>query len=211
MAYDLQEQEQLEAIKAWWSRYGTLIVTVAIACLLTIASFQGWRYYRHQQSVAAVTLYEQLTQAERANEHKRVRDIAAQIMDKYARTPYAAMAALSAARASFETGDLAASKTQLQWVIDHAREEELKDVARLRLAGVLLDEKKHDEALALVNGQHGEAFSALYADLKGDILLAQGKRAEARGAYQQALTKSDVKSPYRPMIQAKLDALGEAR
>ena len=211
MAYDLQEQEQLDAIKAWWSRYGTLIVTVALACLLTIAAFQGWRYYRHQQSVAAVTLYEQLRQAERANEHKRVRDIAAQITDKYTRTPYAAMAALSAARASFETGDLAASKTQLQWVIDHAREEELKDVARLRLAGVLLDEKRHDEALALVNGKHGEAFSALYADLRGDILLAQGKRAEARGAYQQALEKSDVKSPYRPMIQAKLDALGEAR
>jgi predicted negative regulator of RcsB-dependent stress response len=211
MAYDLQEQEQLDAIKAWWSRYGTLIVTVAIACLLTIAAFQGWRYYRHQQSVAAVTLYEQLTQAERANEHKRVRDIAAQITDKYARTPYAAMAALSAARASFETGDLAAAKAQLEWVIGHAREEELKDVARLRLAGVLLDEKKHDEALALVNGKHGEAFSALYADLKGDILLAQGKRADARGAYQQALEKSDVKSPYRPMIQAKLDALGEAR
>jgi predicted negative regulator of RcsB-dependent stress response len=211
MAYDSQEQERIEALQAWWSRYGTLIITVVLACLLTIAAFQGWRYYRNQQSIAAVTLYEQLTQAERANEHKRVRDIAAQITDKYARTPYAAMAALSAARAHFETGDLAASRGQLQWVIEHAREEELKDVARLRLAGVLLDEKKHDEALALVNGKHGEAFSALYADLKGDILLAQGKRADARGAYQQALEKSDVKSPYRPMIQAKLDALGEAR
>jgi predicted negative regulator of RcsB-dependent stress response len=211
MAYDLQEQEQLDAIKAWWSRYGTLIVTGALACLLTLAAFQGWRYYRHQQSVAAVTLYEQLTQAERANDHKRVRDIAVQITDNYARAPYAAMAALSAARANFETGELAASKAQLQWVIEHAREDELKDVARLRLAGVLLDEKKHEDALALVNGTHGEAFGALYADLKGDILLAQGKRGEARGAYQQALEKSDVKSPYRPMIQAKLDALGEAR
>lgn len=211
MAYDLQEQEQLEAIKAWWARYGTLIMVAIIAGLLTIAAFQGWRYYRHQQALAAVTLYEQMAQAERANEHKKVRDIAAQITDKYARTPYAAMAALSAARAAFETGDLAAAKTQLQWVIDHAREEELRDVARLRFAGVLLDEKNYDQALALANGPHGAAFDALYADMKGDILLAQGKRGEARSAYQQALEKSDVKSPYRNMIQAKLDALGEAK
>jgi predicted negative regulator of RcsB-dependent stress response len=211
MAYDLQEQEQIDAVKAWWSRYGTLIMATVVACLLTVAAFQGWRYYRHQQSLAAVTLYEQLAQAERANEHKRVRDIAAQITDKYARTPYAAMAALSAARANFETGDLAASKAQLQWVIEHAREEELQDVARLRMAGVLLDEKKYDEALAVVDGKHGEPFAGLFADLKGDILLAQGKRADARGAYQLALAKSDVKSPYRPTIQAKLDALGETK
>ena len=211
MAYDLQEQEQIDAVKAWWSRYGTLVMAAVVACLLTIAAFQGWRYYRHEQSLAAVTLYEQLAQAERANEHKRVRDIAAQITDKYARTPYAAMAALSAARANFETGDLAASKVQLQWVIEHAREEELQDVARLRMAGVLLDEKKYDEALAVVDGKHGEPFAGLFADLKGDILLAQGKRADARGAYQQALAKSDLKSPYRPTIQAKLDALGETK
>ena len=113
MAYDLQEQEQLEAIKSWWEQYGTLIITVVVACLLTIAAFQGWRYYRNQQSIAAVTLYEQLSQAERANEHKKVRDIALQITDKYSRTPYAAMAALSAGRAAFETGDLGAAKAQL--------------------------------------------------------------------------------------------------
>ena len=211
MAYDLQEQEHLEAIKGWWERYGRLVMVVVIACLLMIAAFQGWRYYRHQQSLSAVTLYEQMAQAERVNEHKKVRDIAAQITDKYARTPYAAMAALSAARAGFETGDLATAKAQLQWVIDNAREEEMREVARLRLAGVLLDEKKYDEALALVNGAHSAPFGALYADMRGDILLAQGKRGEARSAYQQALEKSDVKSPYRPMIQAKIDALGEAK
>lgn len=211
MAYDLQEQEQLEAMKSWWARYGTLVMAALIASLLTIAAFQGWRYYRYQQSFAAATLYEQAAQAERANEPKKVRDIAAQITDRYPRTPYAAMAALSAARAAFETGDLDAAKAQLQWVIEYAREEELKDVARLRLAGVLLDEKKYGEALALIDGPRSAAFDALYADMKGDILLAEGKRGEARGAYQQALDRSDAKSPYRPMIQAKLDALGEAK
>lgn len=211
MAYDLEEQEQLETLKAWWQQYGNLVILAATACLVTIAAFQGWHYYRQQQAVAAVTLYEQLVQAERANEPKKVRNIAAQIADKYAVTPYAAMAALAAARAGFETGDLAAAKAQLQWVIDKAQEEEIRDVARLRLAGVLLDEKKYAEALELVQGKHAEAFSGLYADLKGDILAAQGKLAEARSAYQLASDRSDAQSPYRAMIQAKLDALGDAK
>lgn len=211
MAYDLEEQEQLETFKAWWTQYGNLVIMTVTACVLTIAAFQGWRYYRHQQALAAVTLYEQLTQAERAKDAKKVRGIAAQITDKYAATPYAAMSALAAARASFDTGDLAAARAQLQWVIDNAREEEVRDMARLRLAGVLLDEKKHAEALALVESKHLEAFSGRYADLKGDILAAQGKLAEARSAYQLAVDKSDAQSAYRAMIQAKLDALGDVK
>lgn len=211
MAYDLEEQEQLETIKAWWTQYGKLVILTVAACVLTIAAFQGWRYYRYQQALAAVTLYEQLTQAERANDAKKVRDIAAQITDKYAATPYAAMSALAAARASFDTGDLAAAKTRLQWVVDNAKEEEVRDMARLRLAAVLLDEKKYLEALALVQSTQLEAFSGLYADLKGDILAAQGKLAEARGAYQLAFDKSDAQSAYRAMIQAKLEALGDVK
>lgn len=211
MAYDLEEQEQLETIKAWWNDYGNLVILTVIACVLTIAAFQGWRYYRYQQALAAVTLYEQLTQAERANDAKKVRDIAAQITGKYAATPYAAMSALAAGRASFDTGDLAAAKAQLQWVTDNAREDEVRDMARLRLAGVLLDEKKYAEALVLVQNKHLEAFSGIYADLKGDILVAQGKPAEARSAYQLAFDKSDAQSAYRTMIQAKLDALGDVK
>jgi len=211
MAYDLEEQEQLEAIKAWWKQYGNLIVLAVVACALTVSAFYGWRYYRHQQVLAAVTLYEQLERAERANEAKKVRDIAAQITDKYGSTPYAGMAALAAARAGFAGGDLAAAKTQLQWVIDHAKEDEMRDIARLRLAGVLLDEKNHGEALKLVETKPVSAFTGLYADMKGDILVAQGKVAEARTAYHEALDKSEAQSPYRQLVQLKLDALGDAK
>lgn len=211
MSYDLEEQEQLEAIKGWWAQYGKLVVLAVVACALTVSAFYGWRYYRHQQALAAGTLYEQLQRAERANDAKKVRDIATQITDKYAATPYAGMAALAAARASFAAGDLAATKARLQWAIDHAREDEMRDIARLRLAGVLLDEKNYAEALKLMETRPVEPFSGLYADLKGDILAAQGKIAEARSAYQQALEKSDAKSPYHQLVQLKLDALGDAK
>jgi predicted negative regulator of RcsB-dependent stress response len=211
MAYNLEEQEQIDAIKAWWADNGKLVLLGIIACLLTISAFQGWRYYRGQQSDKAATLFSQLDDAERTNEHKKVRDIAAQLVQSYGSTQYAGMAALSAAKASFETGELDDARKYLQWTIDKAREEEMRDVARLRLAGILLDEKKHDEALKLLASKHSDAYAALYADLRGDVLAVQGKAAEARAAYQQALDKGDPNSQYRRLIEIKLDAMGDAK
>ena len=194
MAYDLEEQEQIDAIKGWWEEYGKLVMLGVIACLLTIAAFQGWRYYRVQQAQGAATLFMQLDEAQRLNDPKRVRDIAAQLIDKYGRTHYAGMAALAAAKAGYTTGETEEAKKNLQWVVEHAKEDEMRDVARLRLTGVLLDEKKYDEALKLLDTKAGEPYAMLYADLKGDVLTAQGKLAEARAAYQLALDKSDSNS-----------------
>lgn len=211
MAYDLEEQEQLDVLKSWWNQYGNLVVTVVVVSALAAAAYQGWRYYRHQQALQAVTLYAQMESAERAKEKKKAGDIAAQIIDKHAATQYAAMAALASAKISFESGDLAMAKTRLLWVIEHAREDEMRDVARLRLAGVLLDEKNYAEALKLVEARPAQAFTGLYADLKGDILVAQGKSAEARSAYRQALEKSDAQGSHHQLVQLKLDALGETK
>jgi predicted negative regulator of RcsB-dependent stress response len=211
MAYDLQEQEQFEAIKAWWTDYGKLVMLAVIACLLTIAAFQGWGYYHTRQAGGAATLFSQLDEADRAKDPKRVRDISAQIVERYGSTQYAGMAALAAAKASFVTGETEDAKKNLQWVIDHAKEDEMRDVARLRLAGVLLDERKYDDALKLLSSKATEAYAGLYADAKGDVLTAQGKPAEARAAYQAALEKTDAASPYRRLIELKLDALGDAK
>lgn len=211
MAYDLEEQEQIDAIKAWWTDYGRLVMLVVIGCLLAIAGFQGWRYYRAQQAQGAASLYGQMSEAEGAKDAKRVRAIAAQVIDRYGSTQYAGMAALAAAKAGITTGEIDDAKKNLQWAVDHAKEDEMRDVARLRLAGVLLDEKKYDDALKLLSAKAGDTYAMLYADLRGDVLTAQGKPAEARAAYQQALEKSDSASRYRPLIEIKMDALGEAK
>ena len=209
MAYDLQEQEQLEELKDWWKEYGNLVILGIALAALAIAGFQGWRYYRHSQSLAAVALYEQLEQAERAGDGRKAREIAGEIVAKYGSTPYGAFAALSAARVSFEGGDLAEAKSQLTWAVEHARRDEIRDIARLRLAGVLLDEKNYGEALQLVDTKPADSMAGLYADLKGDILLAQGNSTDARNAYQLALDRSEAGSPYRATLQLKLDSLGE--
>jgi predicted negative regulator of RcsB-dependent stress response len=210
MALDLEEQEQLSAIKSWWSQYGRLVLVTVIGSLLAVGGIRGWHYYQGSQSAAAVVLFAQQQAAERASDHKKVRDIAQEIINRYGSTAYATLAALSAAKSDFDTGDLASAKTRLQWVIDKAKEEEARDVARLRLARILHDEKKADEALKLLEAKHADSFAGLYADLKGDLLFAQGKREEARAAYQLALDRSDAGSPMRQIIQLKLDAVGGA-
>jgi predicted negative regulator of RcsB-dependent stress response len=153
----------------------------------------------------------QLDEAERATDAKRVRDIAAQIIDKHGSTQYAGLAALAAAKAGVTTGETEDAKKNLQWAVDHAKDEDMRDVARLRLAGVLLDEKKYDEALKILAVKTGEPYAMLYSDLRGDVLAAAGKPAEARAAYQLALEKSEPNSSYRRLIEIKLDALGDAK
>lgn len=209
--YDLEEQEQIDEIKAWWKRYGNGVLLLVTVAALTVAAVLGWRAYGDRQAAEAGELYVQLQAAVASNDGKKVQDISATMTDRYPRTGYAQFAALAAARAAFESGNLAAARTSLTWVVERAKDDGTRDVARLRLATVALDEKKYDEALAALQAAPVEAMAALFADLKGDILAVQGKAAEARGAYQLALDKTEAKSGYRNVIQGKLDSLGAAQ
>ena len=154
-------------------------------------------------------LYEELQKAAGAKDAPKVQRIVTDMTDKFGRTAYAQMGALVAAKSAFDNNDLKSTKAQLQWVIDHGTDE-YKAIARIRLAGVLLDEKAYDDGLKLLSGEFPEQFAAAVADRKGDILVAQNKIADARAAYKQALDKADQKDPGRQLIQIKLDAIGGA-
>lgn len=210
-ALDLQEQEQLDSLKAWWKDNGNWVLGALLVVVVAMGGWRGWQYYQGKQAGEAATLYQQFTEQLASNDAKRINDAAAAVMDKYAATAYAARAALLAAQVNEQGNDVARAKTQLQWVIAHAGEDSLKDVARLRLAAVLLDEKNYADALKQLEAKHPASFDGLYADLKGDVLSAQGKAAEAKAAYQLAYDKTDAKSTYRNLIQMKLDALGAAK
>ncbi len=209
--YDLEEQEQIDEIKAWWRRYGNALLLLVIVAALTVAAVFGWRTYNDRQGLEAGELYVQLQAAVSSNENKKVQDISATMIDRYPRSGYTQFAALAAGRAAFETGSLADARTSLKWVVEHAKDDGTRDLARLRLATVALDEKKYDEALAALQAAPVEAMAALFADLKGDILAVQEKTTEAHSAYQLALDKTEAKSGYRNVIQGKLDSLGTAK
>jgi predicted negative regulator of RcsB-dependent stress response len=208
--YDLEEQDQLDDLKAWWHRWGNVITWVLVAACVAFAGIQGYRWWTAKQVEEASALFAGLSQAVRANELPKAKDAVAQLEDRFGRTGYAPRGALILAKMHFDAGDTAAARTQLQWVIDKADETELKEIARYRLAEVLLNDKQYDEALKVLDAKHGDAFTALYADLRGDALAAAGRVADARAAYQLALTKFDPKSQYRNYVQVKLDAVGGA-
>jgi predicted negative regulator of RcsB-dependent stress response len=208
MAYDLQEQEQIDALKAWWRQNARLVTIALLAAALAAAGVSGWRWYQQRQNEQASGLYAALEKAVQAGDAKQARELSAQLMERYPRTAYGPMAALVAAKISFDGRDLTTAGSRLEWALRHARDQETAAVARLRLAAVRLDQTRYDEALALLGEKHPESFGGLYADLRGDVLVAQGKLGEARAAYREALDKLSADSAFRPMVQAKLDGIG---
>ena len=210
MAYDLEEQEQLASFKAFWNRYGNFLLTVVTVVLLAIAGWRGWGWYQAREAAAAAVVYEQLQVAVQSKDLAKVKAAAGTLFEQYGRSAYGPMGALVAAKAYFDGGDLKAARAPLQWVIDNASDDEFKHLARVRLAGIMLDQEAYDEGLKLLSAEPSVRFAAAYADRRGDLLLAQGKTDEARAAYQQAIDKSDTRSPMRRVIQVKLDALGGA-
>jgi len=209
--YDLQEQEQIDALKAWWKHYRKLILLAVIVGALTFGAIASWYYHKNQQEFAAGELYSQMEAALNSGDKANVRDIAATLASDYPHTGYAALAALIGARASDDIGDAASAQVRLQWLIDNAADDATRDLARLRLAALMLDDKKFPDALTLLNAKHGNAWDALYANLRGDVLIAQGQVDEARAAYQIAFDKSLAQNAFRRLMQTKLDALGGAR
>ena len=208
MAFDHEEQEQLASLKAWWKQYGNLLTWLLVAVLLGYSGWTGWNLYERKQAAEAALLYEELQKAAQGNDNAKVQRAATDMQEKYPRTAYAEMASLVAARSAWDANDTAAASARLRWAVDHGRDDEFKVLARIRLAGILADEKKFDEAMKLLSADVPPQFASALADRRGDVLVAQQKKDEARAAYQAALEKSDPKNPARQLIQMKLDALG---
>jgi predicted negative regulator of RcsB-dependent stress response len=209
MALDLEEQEQLAELNAWWKQYGSLVVAAITAAALTFAGWQAWRWYERSQAAQAGALFDTLQRAAQAGDAKALRDASGALLENYPRTMYATMGALTAARFYFDRGDLKNAKAQLQWVLEHARQDDFRDLARLRLAAVLLDEKAYDEALKLLDEKHGAAFDAQYEAAKGDVLVAKNQAEQARTAYRLALEKAgSANTAFRESIRMRLEALG---
>ena len=205
--YDLEEQERIDGLKSWWDVYGTLVIIIIAIFVAGVSGTQAWKYYQKQQSDQTVELFNSLQVIDESGDSGKTRDAARLLTDGFPDSGYASRAALISARASIDAKDIKKAREPLQWMLGNSKESELKDVARLRLAGLLLDEKKHDEALRLLENKHSEFFDSLYGDLKGDIYADKGSLSEARAAYKMAMNKADKKETRYKIIQMKLDAL----
>ncbi|MFA4969214.1 MAG: tetratricopeptide repeat protein [Sulfuritalea sp.] len=218
--YDLEEQEQLDELKTWWKMYGNLVTGIVVAVALAVAGWQGWNWWQRQQAVQASAIFSGLQTAATQKDAKRARELAGELIDKYSTTAYAGMGALLAARAQVDAGDAKNARVQLAWAAENAKDPGLRELARLRLAAVMLDEKAYDEAIKQLAAEPLAGFAPRFAELRGDIFAAQGKAAEARNAYDLALQKFDAltkddevrqRSGYKDVVQSKRDALGAAK
>jgi predicted negative regulator of RcsB-dependent stress response len=207
---DLQEQEQLDALKAFWNKQGNLITWALVLVLGAFAAWNGWQWYQRDQAVKAGAMFDELDRAARAGDAERAGRVFADLSARYPGTAYAQQGGLLAARTQFDKGQADAAKASLTWVADNAVEEEMRTVARLRLAALQAEAKQYDEALKTLAAATTPGFEGLVQDRRGDILLAQGKADEARSAYQAAYQAIGERVDYRRLVEAKLTALGAA-
>lgn len=207
-ALDLEEQEQLDQLKHFWKTWGNLISWLLIAVLASYAAWNGYQYWQRSQAVKAAALFEEVERAVAARDLPRVERSLADMKDNFASTQYAQQAALLAAKSLQEQGKSDAARAALTWVASDAADPAYRDIARLRLAGLLLDAKSYDEVLKQLTPAFVPAMNGLAADLRGDVLQAKGQSAEAVAAYQQAWAALSDTPDYRRIVQAKLNALG---
>ncbi|EGK72923.1 MAG: tetratricopeptide repeat protein [Methyloversatilis sp.] len=219
-ALDLEEQEQLSAIKSWWNQWGNAITWLVIAVSAVIIGQQGWNWYQRDQSVKASGIYDVLQEAALGGDLKKTREAAAELTEHFPGTQYAALGALLSAKVHAENNDTQTARAQLEWVKDKASEDVVRDLARLRLAYVLIEEQKFDDAAKLLDGKAEASLEARFLEARGDLHLMRDQRDEARTAYQAALTRIDesikaggdaariAQQGIRSVVEIKLDAVG---
>ncbi len=205
---DLEEQEQLDQLKHFWNQYGNLITWVLIAVFGAIATWNGWQYWQRTQAVQASALYDEVERFSKANDAQRMERAFADIKEKFASTAYAQQAGLLAAKTLQANDKADAAKAALTWVADKSSDPGYAAIARLRLAGLQMDAKAYDEAAKLLSAKFPPEFEALAADRRGDLLLIQGKKNEAKAEFQKAYKGLDERDEYRRLIEVKLNSLG---
>ena len=207
---DLQEQEQLDAIKAFWKQHGNLITWLLVLVLGAYAAWNGWNYWQRDQAVKAGAMFDELERSAQAGDAERSARVFKDMQERYASTAYAAQAGLLTARVQLDKGQADAARASLAWVADKGGDEALRTMAKLRLAGLMLEAKQFDDALKQLDGATAAGFEALVADRRGDVLLAKGQKAEAQKAFETAYQGLDAQLDYRRLVEAKLTALGAA-
>ena len=208
MAFNLEEQEQVDSLKRFWKSYGNIISWILIIALGIYAAFQGWNWYQRKQNAQASALYYEMQHAVLSGDSQKALQVAKDTKEQYGSTVYAPMISLVAAKIAYENNDIETAKTELKWVVDNSDEDSYKALARIRLAGILLDEKSYDEALDLLSAQVPDQFAGMLEDRKGDIYLAQGNQEGARTAYRDAYEKTESDDPGRQLIKMKLEEVG---
>ena len=205
---NLEEQEQLDQVKAFWNQYGNLISAALILVFGGIAAYNGYQYWQRSKAVQASSMYDEVDRAAQSGDLAKLERSFSDMKEKFGGTSYAQQAGLLAAQQFQAKGNAESAKAALGWVATNASEEGYKAIARLRLSAMLFDAKAYDEALKQISSDFPKDFAGLVADRRGDILSAQGKKPEARAEYEKAYKALDERAEYRRLVEVKLNSMG---
>ena len=202
------EEEQIAAIKKWVKENGLSVVGGVLIGLAILFGGKYWSESNNRYAEQASIEYDAMIQALQSNNGDEAAKHGELLLGQYADTPYAALAALAMAKVKSDKDETVAAKAHLRWAIDNTKDSELKTVAEIRFARLLLAEGKPDEALQEIAKLETGAYAALMEELKGDIYVAKGEISSARTSYTLALAALNPGSRAKNYLQIKLDNLG---
>ena len=205
---DLEEQEQLDQLKHFWKQYGNFITWTLILVLGAFASWNFYQYWQRSQATQAAAMYDEVERIVKSADPAKIDRVFTDMKDRFASTTYAQQAGLLVAKQYYSVGNVDAAKAALGWVADKSSDQGYQAIAKLRLAGILMESKAFDDALKQLSGSFPASFGALVADRKGDILKLQGKKKEAIAEYEKAFRSFEERTEYRRLVEVKLNSLG---
>lgn len=205
---DLEEQEQLDQIKHFWKQYGNAITWALIVVLAGFASWNFYNYWQRSQATQAAALFDEVERSIQAGDLAKIDRVFADMKERFTSTAYAQQSGLLVAKQYVAVGKLDAAKSALTWVAEKSSDTGYQSVAKLRLAGLLMESKNYDSAQSQLGGTFPAGFEALVADRKGDILMLQGNKPLALAEYEKAYKLFDIRTEYRRLVEVKLNALG---
>ena len=206
MDIERTEEETVEHLKQWLKENGLAILLGVVIGVSGIVGVRYWLSFQRTQAEEASLIYDKIASALTTQKYVDVLQQGKGLLDNYAGTSYAVLAAMAMAKASLATGDVTAARNHLAWIIDKADDEGMKHVARIRLVRLFIDAKDYTAAQKLITDQPQGAFGSLYEELRGDILVAQDNVSLGREAYRLAVVGAKD-ATRRQFIQMKLDNL----
>ena len=193
-----------ERLKHNLKKYGNLIISLIILVMIGIIGLQYWNKHTTKVAAQASSTYEQLLMALSQNNAGQIQGLGNTLMSNYKSSPYAKMAAFLLAKQAVQSNNLEQAATQLKWVVDNASVESFKAIAQIRLARVYLAQQKAKQALTILQKVDAKNYIDEAAAIKGDAYLELKQPAQAKMAYQKALTSLDKQSPLYAYVEMKL-------
>ena len=204
----IDEYEQGERVRKWLRDNGASVLGGIAIGLAAIVGFQTYQGREASQRVEASRQFERFLTAQEAGEADQAAGLAASLAANFPETPYPALAALRRAAALVSAGKPEEGLKALDAAIPVTQDVALVGLMHLRAARAEVILGRHDAALARLAKVGTEAYTAAREELRGDALMAQGKRDEARDAYQSAITATDVAATTRVLLELKLADAG---